>query len=176
MGLLLGRAVAVVVCSVQSAMAACSCGAKMSSSSPNGTEAVTETMSPSANKGLLKAMTLPDIHIEHVSKSCDGTTTLLNGDEMSLGSHLIDLPHEAAICAKINHLDFKADANATYDNPIELPERFRNNSSTKRNADKYVQNKIDGGSYSDLTWSSSRNIRTDMSRAILWIHHELVSV
>ena len=36
--------------------------------------------------------------------------------------------------------------------------------------------RADGGSYSDLTWSSSRNICTDMSRAILWIHHELVSV
>ena len=94
-------------------------------------------MSSSANKGLLKAMTLPDIHIEHVSKSCDGTTTLLNGDEMSLGSHFMD----AAICAKINHLDFKADVNATYDNPIELPERFRINFSAKANVDKYVQNK-----------------------------------
>ena len=171
MGLLLGRAVAVVVCNVQSAMAACSCGGKMSSSS-NGAEAVAEKMSPSANKGLLKAVTLPDIHIEHVSKSCDGTTTLLNGDEMSLGSHFMD----AAICAKINHLDFKADVNATYDNPIELPERFRNNFSAKTNVDKYIQNKMDGGSYSDLTWASSRNICTDMSRAILWIHHELVSV
>ena len=92
---------------------------------------------------------------------------------MSLGSDLVDIPHGDIICAKINHLDFKADSNTTYDNPIELPDRFRHNKLT--NADTCDKVRRDSGSYYDLTWSSSRNIRTDMTRAILWIHHELVS-
>ena len=83
MGTLLGRAVSVVVCRMQVAMAAaCSCTTgKMS----NGPEAVIEkTSSGDNNAGQQKAMIIPDIHIDHVSRSCHGSTRFLHGDEMSL--------------------------------------------------------------------------------------------
>ena len=175
MGILLGRAVSVVVCRMQSAVTACGCTGKMSSNRP---DAVIEKMSSvDNNSGLQKAIIIPDIHIEHVSRSCDGSTTLLNGNEVPL-TPVCNLTSSGMAQLKDQDMNIKLDANVngvSGNITVELPERFRN-SLIQEN--KYSASKTDISNTVDIDEQrfSHRNRSNDISNAISWIYQELVSV